>query len=135
MARADSEKRGRILAAAVEVFAGHGWKGTTTRMLGHNARVNSALIYYYFENKHELFLSALRFVLKGFLEHMRAERREFGGARERLEFLVNGVFDYYSAHPGRMRLISRPDGPDPDVGPARPGPCAARGADRRNGAG
>lgn len=105
MARNDSEQRQRILEAAVGVFAEHGRKGATTRLVGAAAGVNSALIYYYFEDKDHLFAAALRFVLQGFLAHLQGRRREFHGARDRLRYLVHGIFDYYSAHPERMHLL------------------------------
>ena len=105
MARSDSEQRQRILETAVRVFAEHGRAGATTRLLGAAAGVNSALLYYYFEDKDHLFAAALRFVLQGFLARLRDHRRPFRGARDRLRYLVDGVFDYYSAHPDRMHLM------------------------------
>ncbi|HPF99344.1 MAG TPA: TetR/AcrR family transcriptional regulator [Kiritimatiellia bacterium] len=105
MARIDSEQRQRILDAAVTVFSRKGVKGATTRLLGREAGVNSALIYYYFENKHTMFVEAIRMVLGGFLDHLAERRKPFADARERLAFLVDGLFDYYTAHPDRMRLM------------------------------
>lgn len=105
MARYESEQRLSILNAAVKVFAAKGWKGATIRALGRAARVNSALIYYYYENKHTLFVECIRMVLKEFLEHLAKTRKPFRDARARLEFLVDGILDYYTAHPDRMRLM------------------------------
>ena len=105
MARSDSEQRQKILDAAVAVFAEHGWKGATTRLVGRTAGVNSALLYYYFEDKHTMFVEAIRMVLGGFLDHLAERRKPFVGARERLTFLVDGLFDYYTAHRDRMRLM------------------------------
>jgi TetR/AcrR family transcriptional regulator len=106
MARTESEQRQKILEAAVTAFAQHGRRGATTRMVGRRAGVNSALIYYYFENKDTLFAEAIRFVLGGLLERMRAARRPFQGARDRLDWLIEQLFDYYTAHPERMRLLA-----------------------------
>ncbi|MFH0953079.1 MAG: TetR/AcrR family transcriptional regulator [Verrucomicrobiota bacterium] len=105
MGRYESEQRKKILHSAVDIFAKEGWKGATIRRVGRAAGVNSALIYYYFENKHTLFMECIRMVLAGFLEHLRQQKRAFRGARERLACLVNGVFDYYTAYPHRMRLM------------------------------
>jgi len=106
MARSESEQRRRILEAAVVVFAQHGRRGATTRLVGRQAGVNSALIYYYFENKDTLFAEAIRFVLGGVLEQMRLARRPFADARDRLGWLMEQLFGYYSAHPERMRLMA-----------------------------
>ena len=106
MARAASEQRRKILEAAVAAFAEHGRRGATTRMVGRRAGVNSALIYYYFENKDTLFAEAIRFVLAGLLERMRAARRPFADAHDRLGWLIDQLFGYYTAHPERMRLMA-----------------------------
>ncbi|OQW97558.1 MAG: hypothetical protein BWK77_01440 [Verrucomicrobia bacterium A1] len=105
MARFESEQRSRILEAAVRVFAEHGWKGATTRLVGRAAGVNSALIYYYFENKDMLFQESIRHVLEGFLEYLRKQQTGFRNGPERVQFLVDGIFDYFSAHADRMQLI------------------------------
>ena len=105
MSRHDSERRARILEAAVGVFADRGLKGATTRLVGQAARVNSALLYYYYDCKDALFTEAVTMVLEKFLAHLRSRRRAFRGARERLQFLVDGVFDYYASHPDRMSLM------------------------------
>ena len=106
MARNESGQRRRILEAAIGVFAERGRKGATTRLVGRRAGVNSALIYYYFENKDTLFAEAIRFVLGGLLERMQAARRPFADARDRLGWLIDQLFDYYSVHPDRMRLMA-----------------------------
>jgi TetR/AcrR family transcriptional regulator len=105
MPRFESEQRAQILEAAARVFAERGWKGATTRLVGRAAGVNSALIYYYFENKDTLFQECIRHVLEGFLEYLRERRHGFRNGFERVQFLVDGVFGYFSAHADRMQLI------------------------------
>lgn len=106
MGRAESEQRRKILDAAVRVFGEKGRRGTTIRMVGSEAKVNSALIYYYFENKDELFAEGVRMVLRGFLAELEADRRDFRNGRDRLTWLVDHVLDYYSKHPERLRLMA-----------------------------
>ena len=106
MSRLDSEQRQKILEAAIEVFAEHGLKATTIRAVGRRAGFNSALIYYYFESKDTLFVEAVRFSLNGFFDHLQARREPFATARARLAFLVDGLFDFFGAHPRHMLLIS-----------------------------
>jgi AcrR family transcriptional regulator len=47
--------RERILQSAANVFAKHGYKGATTRMICSDAQVNLGSINYYFVSKEELF--------------------------------------------------------------------------------
>jgi TetR/AcrR family transcriptional regulator len=105
MARMDSEQRAKILDAAIRVFAEHGFDGASIRMVGDAAGFNSALLYYYFEDKQTLYLEAVRLVVVGLLDQLERQLRLCAGARPRIEFLVNGIFDYYAAHPDRMRLM------------------------------
>jgi AcrR family transcriptional regulator len=104
--RFESEQKARILDTAVRIFSKKGYQGATIRSLGRAARVNSALLYYYYENKHNLFTESIRMILRGFLDHFRNRRRKSTGARARLAYLVNTVFDYYTEHPDRMRLMA-----------------------------
>ena len=105
-ARFESEQKNRILNAAVRVFGEKGYKGATIRNIGRAAKVNSALLYYYYENKHTLFTESVRMILGEFLETLATRRRPFSNARERLTYLVDCVFDYYTEHPERMRLMA-----------------------------
>ncbi|HOW96749.1 MAG TPA: TetR family transcriptional regulator [Kiritimatiellia bacterium] len=105
MARRDSPHGARILEAAIRVFAERGLKGATIRGVGRAAGVNSALLYYYFADKNALFVEAVSRVLERFLAHLKERRRTFRGAAERLRYLVDGIFDYYTRHPERMDLM------------------------------
>lgn len=105
MSRLDSRQRRAILDAAVRVFAETGLAGATIRIVGRRAGVNSALIYYYFENKQNLFEEAIRMVIKDFLFFLDHRQKPFSGAGDRVAFLVNGVFDYYENSSDRMRLM------------------------------
>jgi AcrR family transcriptional regulator len=62
------DRRQEILAAAMELFAKKGFRGTTTRDLATHAEVNEAIIFRHFTNKEELY-SAI-------LEHKAGENRD-----------------------------------------------------------
>jgi AcrR family transcriptional regulator len=62
------DRRQDILAAAMELFAEKGFRGTTTRDLATQAEVNEAIIFRHFKNKEELY-SAI-------LEHKAGEDRD-----------------------------------------------------------
>ncbi len=106
MGRLDSEQRAKILEAAIDTFAEHGLKAATIRLVGRQAGVNSALIYYYFENKETMFVEAVRQALDGFFDLLESRREPFSTARQRLGFLVNGLFDYYCGHPKHMLMMA-----------------------------
>src|SRR6202044_4046567 len=53
------ESRAAILAAAAQEFAEHGIAGARTDAIAREARVNKALIYYYFKDKETLYGAVL----------------------------------------------------------------------------
>ncbi|QNI33177.1 TetR/AcrR family transcriptional regulator [Alloacidobacterium dinghuense] len=56
--RAD-QTRGKILRAAIREFSAHGLAGARTDTIAESAKVNKALIYYYFKSKSGLYEAAL----------------------------------------------------------------------------
>jgi AcrR family transcriptional regulator len=52
--------RARLLDAAGQIFAEHGFQATTVREICARARVNLALVNYYFGDKRELYAEVLR---------------------------------------------------------------------------
>ena len=55
----DAASREVILAAATELFAAQGYSGVTIKEIATKAKVNSALLYYYFEDKEGLYRTVL----------------------------------------------------------------------------
>jgi AcrR family transcriptional regulator len=51
----DADTRLRLLDAAERSFALHGFDGVTVRMIARDAAVDTALVYYYFASKRDLF--------------------------------------------------------------------------------
>lgn len=64
MAGQNEETRQRLLRAASEVFVEHGFHGATVREICHRAKVNLALVNYYFGDKLELYTEVLRSAMK-----------------------------------------------------------------------
>ncbi len=54
-----SEKKNAILDVAQELFANHGFEGTTTRSISDTAGVNIAMLSYYFGSKEKLLQACL----------------------------------------------------------------------------
>jgi TetR/AcrR family transcriptional regulator, regulator of cefoperazone and chloramphenicol sensitivity len=58
------DTRQRLIQAAAVVFAAQGFEKATVREICHRARVNVALVKYYFGDKLELYTEVLRFSLQ-----------------------------------------------------------------------
>jgi AcrR family transcriptional regulator len=53
------ERRSEIIRAAMEVFARHGFSGSTTRKIAENAGISEAMIYSHFRNKEDLYAAII----------------------------------------------------------------------------
>jgi AcrR family transcriptional regulator len=64
--RADLTRK-RILHAAIREFSAHGLAGARTDAIAASAKVNKALLYYYFKSKSSLYTAALKRLQAGWL--------------------------------------------------------------------
>ena len=106
MPRLNAKQREKILEKAIDVFGREGLKGATIRLVGKAAGFNSSLIYYYFEDKNTLFREAIQFVIGELLEKIKQKIHPFANGTERIECLVNAIYEYWKEVPERMRLMS-----------------------------
>ncbi|WP_456386886.1 TetR/AcrR family transcriptional regulator [Desulfolithobacter sp.] len=93
-----SSSRERIVKAAVQLFARHGFAGTGLRELASAAGVNLAMINYFFGSKKELLKEILDTFLAGYLD---LARRELTGNEElevRLDRFVRSAVTYFASH-------------------------------------
>ena len=72
-------KRDAIAAAALELFSRSGVAAVSNKELGEAAGINPALIYYYFEDKDDLFQFAVRKALADALAVYDEVKKERGG--------------------------------------------------------
>jgi TetR/AcrR family fatty acid metabolism transcriptional regulator len=78
----------RILDAAIQVIAQHGYASSRVTDIASRARVADGTIYLYFQNKEELLMEAINSAFAGFLTRARAELQQLHDPRERLRRLA-----------------------------------------------
>ena len=66
-----SQRISEILEAALDLFAEHGFARVTIKSIGRACGMNAALIYYYFENKEDLFRAVIERAITQMLERYR----------------------------------------------------------------
>ena len=77
------ESRAAILQAAAQEFAEHGIAGARTDAIAREARVNKALLYYYFKDKETLYGAVLDEAFSGLKTTVfQGARRRSAAARE-----------------------------------------------------
>jgi len=99
------ESRAAILSAAVAEFAEHGIDGARTDRIAREARVNKALLYYYFEDKDALYEAVLDRVFSGMREQVMPVLESDLPPREKLLEYVGRYFDYIAANPQFPRVV------------------------------
>ena len=134
----------RIVEAAVQLFARHGYKGTTTRQIARLAGVNEATVFRCFERKAELFWAAA----ESRLTRLKLSRELQTGMATDLEpevvlpmlveFLMDNISEDFELMrllyvagfelPGANRMFREHLGPIFDAVNAYFQRCAARGA-------
>ncbi len=101
------ESRAAILRAAAKEFAEFGVAGARTDAIAKQARVNKALLYYYFQDKDTLYGAVLENAFAGLKE---AIFRVLDGdlpVREKILAYVGTYFDFIASHQDYPKLMQR----------------------------
>ena len=110
-APADKHRRpetvARILTASEKIFAEKGLAGARTDEIARAARVNKALLYYYFKSKDELYGAVVGSLFQGLQEVIENAAGADVCYRDRITAFVNGYFAFVIAHPNYPRIVQR----------------------------
>jgi AcrR family transcriptional regulator len=85
-----SERRRQLLEVAADLFARHGYRGTTTARLANAAGVTEPILYRHFENKRALFMTLVNEVGSEVIDAWRNALEGRDAAEERLQILLAG---------------------------------------------
>jgi TetR/AcrR family transcriptional regulator len=101
------ESRAAILQAAAQEFAQYGIAGARTEAIAREARVNKALLYYYFKDKETLYGSVLDEAFSGLKTSVFRVLDSNLPAREKIMAYAGAHFDFVAANPLYPRLMQR----------------------------
>ena len=97
----------RILAAARDVFAEHGFNGTTVDAIAKNAGVNKATLYYHIGDKETLYAEVVRTVLVSTVEDFRKDLQESTDPEEHLRHYIRTMAATVESNPWLPRIMLR----------------------------
>lgn len=99
------ESRAAILKAAVAEFAEYGIAGARTDAIARAARVNKALLYYYFKDKDALYEAVLDHVFGGLRDRVTPVLDSKLPPRQKMLEYLGAYFDYIAANPRFPRVV------------------------------
>lgn len=101
------ESRAAILEAAAHEFADHGVDGARTDAIAREARVNKALLYYYFKDKETLYGAVLDAAFSGLKDTVFRVLDSPRSPREKILAYVAAYFDFIASNRLYPRLMQR----------------------------
>lgn len=101
-----SPSRDAILDAAEHLFASRGFAGTSIKEIGNRSGTNSALLYYYFSGKEDLYRACLTRRIEDFAREGQA-RLESASPTEAIGRLVTHQVAHLTTHPNLLKLMVR----------------------------
>jgi len=101
------ETRERLVDAALEVFASHGFEGATTREIARRADIALAALPYHFSTKEALWKAAADRIFGLLGEHFEAHQRDMEEAdpQSRLHVLLREFVRFSAKHPQLHRFM------------------------------
>lgn len=101
------ESRAAILQAAAYEFAEHGIAGARTDTIAREARVNKALLYYYFKDKETLYGAVLDDAFAGLKDTVFRVLNSELPPREKILAYAEAYFDFIASNQIYPRLMQR----------------------------
>lgn len=94
-----------IVAVARELFAQHGYDGTSIRAITDRAGVNLAAVTYHFGSKEALYAAVVASVAGPLYERVEELARTPGTPPERIARILTAYFDHFADHPDMPKLV------------------------------
>lgn len=95
-----------ILAAAEEIFAQHGYKGTSLEDIAERAGISKQNMLYYFPSKLELYRRLLNEILDGWLGSLELFSREHANPAEAVRAYVREKLVFSRTRPNASRIYA-----------------------------
>jgi TetR/AcrR family transcriptional regulator len=103
----DPAAREAILAASAELFSAQGYAGTTIKEIAGKAGVNSALLYYYFEDKEGLYRAVLAHLMGSVSQAIGGSMAEAPSPEEGVRRFVLAQSGAFTANRAFAKLLLR----------------------------
>lgn len=99
--------KGRIERVARREFARHGFEGASIRQITAEARVTKPVLYYYFKNKRDLFLSLLEEAVAPLCDEVEGIAHREALPIQQMERIIAAFKRFAQEKPDEFRLLHR----------------------------
>jgi len=99
--------KARIEQVARREFARQGFDATSIRQIAAEARITKPVLYYYFKNKRDLFLSLLEEAVAPLCDEVERIAAGDGTPRDRMTRIIAAVLRFAEKRPDEFRLLHR----------------------------
>ena len=113
-----NEAETKLLNSALNLFSQRGYEGTSIREIIEGAGVTRPVLYYYFENKEDLFRRLFETKFSELLERIEAAVDSDGDSIARLKRVIAGAFELAEQNSDSVRLILQVLFSPPQQGPS-----------------
>jgi AcrR family transcriptional regulator len=103
--QAPNDAETRLLQSGLRLFAECGYDGVSIREIIEGAGVTRPVLYYYFQNKEDLFRRLVELKFSEFLDRIRNIIRHYASAKERLTEVLATAFELAEQNLDAVRLI------------------------------
>lgn len=111
----DSTTEEKILEAAKEVFMKYGLYGARMQDIADTAKINKALLHYYFRSKEKLFDAVFDGALEKYFAQMTVIGDKSMPIKERLMQYVDNMFDFFTEYPQMSMFIIKEISINPEM--------------------
>jgi len=105
--KAGSEKdtKEKILTAAIDEFIEYGYYGARTRRIAERARVNKAMMHYYYGNKETVYSKAVESVFEALLEELSKIPDGDEPVEEKMEQIMDAYIKVFTLNHSKIRMM------------------------------
>lgn len=111
--------KNKILTAAIEIFAEKGKHGARMEEIAARAKINKAMVYYYFNSRDNLYREALKQSFLNIHQYFASILKQIASDsiahEKKLELLIKSFFRLYTENPDMTRLFLLAFTNEPDV--------------------
>jgi AcrR family transcriptional regulator len=121
----NTDKRARILEAALELFTEYGFKGTSTAAIAQHAGVATGTLFHHFKTKEDLIDELYKETKIALAESLAFELDGVQGVRNKIQSMWLGFVDWALEHEDKYRFFKHCEA-SPYIGEELKEECAAK---------